>query len=83
MYLDELGKAILFIIVFSLIIAGSYLYTLIGQMNNVRKQNGAQNYMVNGSFYLEEKSDRFLYSNTTRVRVQSNNNGSGQRRRRK
>lgn len=79
MYWDDLGKAILFIIVFSLIIAGSYLYSLIGQMNNVRQQSGARDYMVDGSFHLQEKSDRFMYSHTTRVRVQTNNGGaSGQ-----
>lgn len=83
MYWDDFGRAILFIIVFSLIIAGSYLFTLIGQMNNVKQQNGAKNYMVDGSFQLQEKSDKFLYSNTTRVRIQNNNNGSGQGRRRK
>lgn len=83
MYLDDFGKAILFIIVFSLIIAASYLYTLIGQMNNVKQQNGAKNYIVDGSFQLQEKSDKFMYSNTTRVRVQSNNSGGSQGRRRK
>lgn len=77
MYWDEFGRAILFIIVFSLIIAGSYLYILINNMNNVRQQNGARNYMVDGSFVLQEKSDRFMYSHTSRVRIQSNNGNGG------
>ncbi len=77
MYLDDLGRALLCIIVFSLIIAGCYIYTLIKQMNNVRQQNGARNYMQEGSFHLYEKSDRFMYSHTSRVRVQSNNGNGG------
>lgn len=77
MYWDDLGKAMLFIIVFSLVIAGSYLYALIRQMNNVRQQRGATEYMEEGSFKLQEKSDRFMYSHTNRVRIQTNNGSQG------
>lgn len=80
MYLDEFGKAMLFIIVLSLIIAGSYIYALIQEMNNVKRQSSAGDYIVDGSFSLYEKSDRFMYSHTSRVKVQSNNNNNRSRR---
>lgn len=80
MYWDDFGKALLFIIVFSLIIAGSYIYTLINEMNNVRQQSGAKDYVVDKSFQLQEKSDRFMYSHTSRVRIQSNKSSGPNRR---
>lgn len=66
---DEFGKGLAMIIFFSLMIAGSYVFALINQMNNVKEQGGAQDYIEKDSFNLSEKSDRFLYSHTTKVRV--------------
>lgn len=76
---DELAKALAMILFIALIIAGSYVFYLVNQMNNVKKQSGAKDYMEENSFHLFEKSDQFLYSNTTKVRIQKNNNGPSKR----
>lgn len=59
-------------------IAGIALFFMRRSMNTARQQNGAGNYMKDGSFDLYECRDFYLYSRTTKVR-KSQNNSSGSR----
>lgn len=68
----------MYIIIISLIIAGVYVWALYKAMNNVEMQKQANVYMVESSFVLHKKSDKFLYSNVMKVaRPQNNNRGGG------
>ena len=53
-------------IVIGIVVA--FIVTLImkGQLQSVRQQRTASNYVVPGSFRLIERSDVFLYRNVTR-----------------
>lgn len=57
-------------------IAGIYLYTLVRSMNNVRPQTKADAYMRRDTFKLRHHSDRFLYSNVTKIPKPKDNGGS-------
>ena len=59
-------------------IAGIALFFMRRSMNTARQQNGAGNYMKDGSFDLYECRDFYLYSRTTKVR-KSQNISSGSR----
>ncbi len=50
-----------------------------GQLKSVRRQPGARDYVVDGSFKLTEKRDIFLYRHVSRVVKPQNNNSSGGR----
>ncbi len=41
-----------------------------GQLKTVRRQNGAGSYLAPGSLQLRVKQDIYLYENTTRIRIQ-------------
>ena len=68
--------------VISFIIAAviSLVITLItrsGYLKAVKFNANANNYLVPGSMHLTKSYDNFLYSNTTRVRIQSESSSSG------
>ncbi len=65
------------VVVAAIVIASIYLMSLIKKMDNIEKQARAQNYVDENSFELIEKSDKFLYSHTTSVRIQRNNSSGG------
>lgn len=50
-----------------------------GQMNTVRPQSNAGNYLVQGSYRLKKHFDIFLYSRVTRIRKPDNHGGSSHR----
>ncbi len=58
------------------VIAGIVLLVMRSNMNTARAQRGASNYLKSGSYLLRVQRDRYLYSNTTRVRI-NQNSGSG------
>ena len=58
------------------VIAGIVLLVMRSNMNTARAQRGASNYLKAGSYLLRVQRDRYLYSNTTRVRI-NQNSGSG------
>lgn len=72
---DSMMTYILAVIVAALVIAGFYVAALVRNMNTIRRAPEASDYIVQNSFKLHEQSDRFLYSHTTRVRIQKNNGG--------
>ena len=45
------------------------------KMNTAKRQSGATDYLVNGSFQLYCQQDLFLYSRTSRTRKQQNSSG--------
>lgn len=66
---------ILYIIIIAAVIAGLYVKTLMGTMNNVTRQNQANFYMKEDSYQLSDKRDKFMFSNVTRIAKPQNNNG--------
>ncbi len=58
----------------ALVIAGIIMFFLYRSMSTVRKQKGADSYADDGSFSLSESRDVYLYSRTTRTRINTNNN---------
>lgn len=48
-----------------------------GQIRNVRSKSGAEDYTRPGSMNLTTRSDRFLYTHTSRVRRAQNNSSGG------
>lgn len=69
--------------VFSLAIGagagGIGLATMRSGMNTAKPQVGAQSYLANNSFALPVNRDTFLYSRTSRTRIQSQSSRSGGR----
>ncbi len=55
------------VIILALVIAGLYVWTLYKTMNNVANQKEANVYIVQDSFVVHNKKDKFLYSNVTKV----------------
>ena len=58
------------------VVAGIVLLIMRANMNTAKAQHGASNYLKAGSYLLRIQRDRYLYSNTTRVRI-NQNSGSG------
>lgn len=67
---------ILIVLVVAAVIAGLYVWTLVGTMSNVESQKQANVYMVENSFNLDTKKDRFMYSNVVKT-PKPQNNGQG------
>lgn len=72
---ESLGTYVIAVIVAALVISAVYISGLVKSMNTVRPAPEASNYIVKDSFVLSEQSDRFLYSHTSRVRIQKNSSG--------
>ena len=60
-------------IVISLIIVGS----MKAKLKTVRFQKAANNYMKQGSMYINESNDMFLYNTMTKTKKEKNNSSSG------
>ena len=63
-------------LVIGLIAAVITILIMRGKMNTARLQNGAVDYLKDGSFHLRRRSDMFLYSRVSR-RAKPKNNTSG------
>lgn len=61
------------------VVAGLYVWTLIGTMSNVANQEQANVYMVENSFKVHAQKDRFMYSNIVKTPRPQNNGGGGPR----
>lgn len=64
-------------LIIALIIAGSTTNTHVRALKSVSLAKNAANYLVNGSFNLQRKEDRFLYKQVTKTKVSSSSSGSG------
>ncbi|MFI3208950.1 MAG: hypothetical protein R3Y40_07425 [Eubacteriales bacterium] len=65
------------VLVVSLIIAAMYVKILMGTMNNVVSPGQANAYVVENSFRVHSKKDRFICSNVTKTPKPQSNNGAG------
>lgn len=61
----------------SLVLAVVILLVMKSKMNTAIKATTAKEYVRQNSFDLREKSDIYMYSNVTKVKIESNNSGSG------
>ena len=61
----------------SLLLAIVVLFIMKLKMNTAIKATSAKEYVRQGSFVLNEKSDVYMYSNVTKVKIESNNSGGG------
>lgn len=75
--IESLVVPAIIIIVISAVIAAAYVKSLSNNMNNIKNQTSAYNYVVDGSFKLVRKNDRFLFSNVVRHQRQQNHGGAG------
>lgn len=64
-------------LVIGLIVSGINLLIQRSAMNTLRKQFGAQDYIVPGSFQPRNFRDIFLYSQQTRTRIESSSSSGG------
>lgn len=64
-------------LVIGLIVSGINLLFQRSAMNTLRKQSGAQDYIVPGSFQPKNFRDIFLYSQQSRTRIESNSSSGG------
>lgn len=67
------------VIIVALLIASLYVWTLYKTMNNVANQRQANVYIVQDSFAVHNKKDKFLYSNVTKVARPRDNDRGGSR----
>ncbi|MBQ4089297.1 MAG: hypothetical protein IJC56_05375 [Clostridia bacterium] len=67
------GGTALIAAVIALIVAAIIVGALLGQLKQATKQNSAANYVKKGSFALNIRYDKYLYTTTNRRKIESNN----------
>ena len=60
-------KKVLISLIIGLAVGGITVLVMKSKLNSVGRQSGAANYVIPGSFILNESRDLFLYSNVTRT----------------
>ena len=71
--MDKLGSGTLLVTaVVALIVAFGVYGALLGQLKQATSQNSAGNYVVEGSFNLNIRYDKYLYTTTDRRKIESN-----------
>ncbi len=67
------------VIIFGVGLAIGVIVALVlkGQMKNVRRKIGAQSYIRDGSFQLNRVQDIYLYTTTTRHKIETQSSGGG------
>lgn len=73
----SLGTRLVIAAVAGLIVAGSVLYVLFGQLRSVGVRDAAQEYVREGSFHVTRKRDVYLYRTVSRVRREKPSGGEG------
>jgi len=68
------GGTALIASVIALIAALAVVGVLKGQLKQAAHQSAASNYIKEGSFKLQARSDHFLYETKTRRKIETNNN---------
>lgn len=71
------GKKLVIALIIGVIAGLIVALVLKGQLKTVRKQDKANVYVKDGSMYITEQRDLFLYRNVTRSRKSSNSSSSG------
>ena len=68
---------ILLALAIGFLLAGVPLGTMKAAINNVKWQKNASDYSRQGSMQVQQSFDQFLYTNTTRVKVESSSSSGG------
>ena len=71
------AKAAPLLLIAGLAVGAVVAFVLKGQMKSVRRKTGAANYVRDGSFQLTRVQDIYLYTTTTRQKIQTESSGGG------
>lgn len=69
-------EILLFYIFISMFLSGLITWVFIAKLKNTKRQISAKGYIKENSFFLKNRRDSYLYSRTTKTRIQNNNSGS-------
>lgn len=71
----EIGKIGISLLI-GCVVAGIVLIVMVTSMRTARPKPSAADYVLRGSFHIHTQRDFYLYSHTTRTKIESNSSGS-------
>ncbi|WP_249029544.1 TPM domain-containing protein [Tannockella kyphosi] len=75
----DIFEYLIYIVVGSVVVSILYVVSLSKQMNTIRANDSAGNYLSRETFNLTDSNDRFLYSHVSKTVKPKNNGGGGGR----
>lgn len=73
--MSELGKIAIALLI-GFVIGGIVIFIMIRSMRSARPKGSAADYVDHNSFHMRTQRDFYLYSHTTRTKIESNSSGS-------